>query len=515
MFPVKCSLALFALSLSLNLFAENKERREPPKATPRGRVAESGSGKAKIKLTNCASITDESLLILAKNTRNIEELDLSWSLVNDEQLQKVIPALATSSPDLKSINLKGSYISPDTFRWLLDAFPLLEKLNIDWVDIPTEQLRHILLPWIKNNSNLKSLKSYDVKTPQQLQELVDAIPVGLQELTLYVYPHPITPEIMDNVFPNLAAKCGQNLLSLHISGGYSVGTQGNYYAIEPRHFKTLPQHLPYLEDLHFDGGCTLTSAEYRDTYLQWQQAKVLNFSDLYELNGNDAAQIIQHFSTIEEVKFCGYSEVITTQELQTIASALVNSQSQSLRNLALPDLTPFQEKGIDPSLITLQPLFAQLESIDLNWFGINNEDMIYLGEVLGGPNLKEIWVSLISYLNQKPRMTGNVFTPAFQKIAERSRNLHTLGLNGLLFSYQNDDNKEQFTKIIQYFTKLRHVNLYRLEFFIPDELVRPLVLLIKNNPDLECIQTSLTADEIETLTKLSPSVGHTVFISGE
>ncbi|MCE5317285.1 MAG: hypothetical protein LLG04_07975 [Parachlamydia sp.] len=132
-----------------------------------------------------------------------------------------------------------------------------------------------------------------------------------------------------------------------------------------------------------------------------------------------------------------------------------------------------------------------------------------------GPNLKEIWVSLIYYLNQRPRMTGNVFPPTFQKIAERSRNLHILGLNGLIFSYQDGDNKEQFTNIIQYFSKLRHVSLYQLDFFFPDDLVRPLVLRIRNNPDLEYIQTSLTTDEIETLTKLIPTFGHTVFISGE
>lgn len=507
MFPV-----VLLLVMSFNLFAEAKERTSPPKPTPRDRTAETSSGKTKIKLTNCDSITDESLLILAKNTRNIEELDLSWSLVNDEQLQKVIPALATSSPGLKSINLKGSYLSADSLQMLLDAFPLLEKLNLDWMNIPYAQQRQILIPWIKNNPNLKSLKNYDVETPQQLQEFVDAIPEGLQELTLYVYPHPITPEIMDTVFPNLAAKC-KSLRSLHLSGGCSVGVNESHYAIEPRHFKALPQQFPNLEDLHFDGWCWISSAEYRDTYLQWSQAKVLNFSDLYELNGDDAAQIIQHFSNVEEVKFCQYSDVITTKDLQTIATALVNSQSQSLRSLFLPGDTLFQEKGIDPALMTLQPLYAQLEEFDLNWFGINNEDMTYLGDVLGGPNLKEIWVNLVSYTGQVSRMTGNVFPPAFQKIAERSPNLHTLGLNGELFDPRYD-NQAQFTSIIQHFTKLRHVNLYNLDWFFPDDLVSPLLMLIRNNPDLESIQTSLSEGEIELLTKLSPSVGHTVFVSG-
>lgn len=486
------------------------------------RIFQEEHPQASLKFKNIAA--DMGIAILARTTRHLSKLDFSNSKINDKQIQSIIPWLVRNNPELKCIDFENAYISVETLEKFLKAFPRLQELNITNLKcIPFDnRLRNILVPWIANNPDLRSLNYFMVETVEQTQEFIQAVPEQLQKLCLHISPDPISAEIMDNAFPKLAEKCGVRLRSLNLKGNFECKEESEgCYALLDRHFEALPQQFPGLEQVSCTGILKITSDQIRNTYLQWKQLKVFDTSEFYQLIPEDIKTILMHFNGIQRIALFHhnfYNPDVTAEELQGIASAIKANHSSSLNDLSitLPDILSNNE--INPFLTTLEPIFSKLHSLDIDWFGTIKADMEFLSDTLGGPFLKKLIIRINTNSKEPAAINSHVLPRALEKIAKRSPNLHQLALWGNLFNFEVRDNiiKEQLTHIAYVCTSLRTFDICKLYFPISSRwpLINMLRAFIEINPNLETIFTDLDSLSIGILKEVVLKIGKTVFVYG-
>lgn len=472
-----------------------------------------GPSRPCLSLRYCEGYDD--LLNFARFAHDLEVLDFSYTRLTDENLQMSFPLFAKNNPHLKAINIGHTYISKETLIKLLEAFPHLEELSmysvytlikselVDQILLENNELLDILLPWIKTNPNLKKLTGdFTFNSREQFDAFTEAVPEGLEEISIYLYPEKASPEMMDHSFPKFAEKCSR-LKALTLSGNFDEN--GN--TILPAHFKALPKQLPFLQRFDFEYiNMELSSEDIRSTYMQWEEMRSLNFyGNVYmDLKDEDVFAIIRHFKRLEEINIYFTSEMPT----ENFAKALMENPL-SLKKLTVPFME-YKAEGLDPFFTIMQPLLGQLERFEINWISINDEDLRFLAEHFGSPNLKELNVDFYSTF-ENPKVNMDKSLAEVIKILQRSPNIQNFGLHGN-FYFTNHD----FLNLSEVLKHLRRLDLTYYHSLQNSQMqIPPLANFINHNLELEEMKTTLDQAVVEELKKICPRIGKSVFVKGK
>lgn len=174
--------------------------------------------KSSINLQFCERLTQEEMIAIAKHTRNHQVINMSNSIATkDEKLQCIIPWLIKNNPELKTLNIEGTYLHQKTLKKLLNGFPQLEVLNIQSIDTIHHKFK-ILMPWIRNNRNLKSLlANFSINSLKKFDAFVDVTTLA------YVINHNLNLEFVNTnlkygEIEQLRERCNSRSHSVAING---------------------------------------------------------------------------------------------------------------------------------------------------------------------------------------------------------------------------------------------------------------------------------------------------------
>lgn len=435
--------------------------------------------------------------------KNLRSVNLRLSDINNEELTKAIPILKTASPGLESIDLGGVYYSKETLKLLLDSFPGLKSINLEWIQkslINEREVAEIVTPWLRNNPKIESFESsYNGYSQQEILDFIDAFPPTLKKFGIGFWGKEATSEQFILAMKNLSQKCGSHLQELTVDGANEEGEQKTEGVIDNISFALLPDLFPNLNILNVDCAAVTSSSVMRDTYLKWKNLK--NFDASYaSLTYEDLEAILKQYLNLETLDL-GVS-FKNSQDLVKLAPTIIQNNHSTLKNLSI--FYTFDKKGIDEGLKSIQSLLPQLESFEFDQQQLTDDNLKFIVNNLGSKITRlNLWKHTVDNLSNAGLID------AVLTLAKKCPCLQDLSLvGGILRSAIEPSGVDTIPSV---FTTLETLDLSGLTEGFDRDII---LTFIKHNPLLQEIKVGqwLSANDIEDLKNLEPKIGKSVKI---